>query len=289
MTLAESEEARAKVNLNLAVVGRDAVGYHLLETVMAFADGASDTVGLSVASEGPDRLALTGRFADNLLAETDNLLLRATRAIRQHVPRVPSVHWALDKRLPVAAGIGGGSADAGAALRLLGQRFDVDAGTLKEIAVGLGADVPVALYNRAVWATGRGETLADVRLPPVPAILVNAGEPCETPSVFKAYRDTGRAFSAPAEAPPKWSSRRDLIAWCRTAGNDLEPAARIVAPSFGAALAAIRATRACGFAAMSGSGATCFGLFEDASAARAAASAIAVDYPAWWVRAVTIR
>ena len=283
------EPACAKVNLNLAVVGRDAAGYHLLETLMAFADGAQDMLTLERRVAGGDTLDAKGAFAARVPCGPDNLVLRATSLVRERAPSLPTLGWTLDKILPVAAGIGGGSADTGAALRLMGRAFDVDRSILEDVARELGADVPAAFHDQATWATGRGEVLLPVALPPTPAILVNPGITCETPAVFRAYREAGGAFSRSVPARSGWAGTEPLPAWCAAAGNDLLTAARTVVPDVANVLAAIAACEACRFAGMSGSGATCFGLFDDAEEASHAANALAEEQSAWWVRAVTIR
>ena len=281
------EPARAKVNLNLAIVGRDAAGYHLLETLMAFADGAEDMLTLDVG-EADDALEVLGPFAPGVPAGGDNLVLRATRLVRKMVPSLPPLRWTLDKQLPVAAGIGGGSADAGAALRLLGRALDVQTPILSEAARELGADVPAAFHDGAVWATGRGETLTPVVLPPLPAVLVNPNVICQTPSVFQAYREGGIPFSQGGHAPHSWATAEDVRAWCVGAGNDLLKPARTAVPAIAGVLTAIARTEDCRFAGMSGSGATCFGLFDSKENADRAADRLATERPAWWARAVTI-
>lgn len=287
MSSRQRELACAKVNLNLAITGRDAAGYHRLETVMGFARGAHDVLTLDVAGEGPDRLVVTGPLAGRLVGDDDNLVVQASDAVRAERPDLPPLHWTLEKHLPIAAGIGGGSADAGAALRLMERVFAIDPDILANIAPTLGADVPIAYRDEAAWATGRGDVLADIALAEVPAVLVNPGVASETPIVFRAYRNSGATFSERRPAP-NLSAIADIYRWCSTTGNDLLAAAVTVAPAVEDVLGAIGSTSACRYAGMSGSGATCFGLFDNASDANAAATALSDAHSTWWVRAVTI-
>jgi 4-diphosphocytidyl-2-C-methyl-D-erythritol kinase len=225
---------------------------------------------------------VTGSFAAGLDGEADNLVLRAARALAIHADVPPAGRLVLEKNLPVASGIGGGSADAAAALRLLDRFWGIGAGqgTLAAIAGGLGADVPVCVSSRPALMSGIGEILAPApRLPEAGIVLVNPGVAVSTPAVFRA-RDGGFSIAAvwPAEG---WRDAVSLAASLHATGNDLEAPALGLAPVIGEALAALAADPHCLLARMSGSGATCFGLYADAAVARRAAEAIA--RPGWWV------
>jgi 4-diphosphocytidyl-2-C-methyl-D-erythritol kinase len=271
-----SERACAKINLHLHVTGRRADGYHLLDSLVVFA-GAADW--LTVEPAEALSLSVTGPFASGLDGEADNLVLRAARALAARAGMRPSGRLVLEKNLPVASGIGGGSADAAAALRLLARfwRIDADKGAL---AGGLGADVPVCLAGRPALMSGIGEILAPAPpLPPAGIVLVNPGVAVSTPAVFRA-RDGG--FSRVAAWPRDgWRDAESLAASLLGTVNDLEAPALRLAPEIGRVLEALRADSRCLLARMSGSGATCFGLYADAAAARLAAEAI--ERPGWWV------
>jgi len=274
-----SERAPAKINLHLHVVGRRPDGYHLLDSLVVFA-GAAD--GLTVEPSPALSLSVTGPFAARLDGESDNLVLRAARALAEQAGVPATGRLVLDKILPVASGIGGGSADAAATLRLLSRFWGLDVGqeTLAGLAARLGADVPVCVASHAAVMSGIGEILTPAPvLPKVGIVLVNPGVAVSTPSVFRA-RDGG--FSAAVVWPHDgWKDARALAASLRTTANDLEPPALRLAPPIGESLDALRADPHCLLARMSGSGATCFGLFADAEAARRAACGI--RRPGWWV------
>ncbi|MBS0640089.1 MAG: 4-(cytidine 5'-diphospho)-2-C-methyl-D-erythritol kinase [Proteobacteria bacterium] len=274
-----SEFAPAKINLYLHVVGRRADGYHLLDSLAVFA-----SIGDRLSAE-PDAsllLTLAGPFAAGLTAEADNLVLRAARALAVELGVAPRGRVTLEKHLPVASGIGGGSADAAAALRLLARLWGFAPGAerMAALASGLGADVPVCVVCRPARMQGIGEVLTSVpALPPFGMVLVNPGIAVATPAVFKAR--TGN-FSPPAALPAYgWADAQTLADWLRGTRNDLEPPARSLAPIIGDVLDALAADPRCLLARMSGSGATCFGLYETAALAEAAAKALA--RPGWWV------
>ena len=275
----DSEFAPAKVNLFLHVVGKRADGYHLLDSLAVFA-----AIGDRVAATASDSLSLslTGPFAAGLIAEPDNLVLRAARALADAVGTAPRAALVLDKHLPVASGIGGGSADAAAAVRLLCRLWRVapDQAVLRTLATRLGADVPVCLRLRPTRMGGIGE-----RLDPAPAlpdcglVLVNPGVAVATADVFRARR---AAFSPPAALPDGWADAASMAASLRDLGNDLEPPAIALCPVIADVLSALRTRPDCLLARMSGSGATCFGLFPDPAAAQRAARALV--RPGWWCR-----
>ncbi|EME70206.1 4-diphosphocytidyl-2-C-methyl-D-erythritol kinase [Paramagnetospirillum caucaseum] len=275
-----SIEAPAKVNLTLHVVGRRDDGYHLLDSLVAFA-GVGDTLEFRPADTL--RLEVTGPTAGQIPAEGENIVLKAARLLAGAAGVTRGAAITLTKRLPVAAGIGGGSADAAAALKGLMRLWDVvlPAGTLAKVALSIGADVPVCLAGTPTRMMGVGEMLEPApALPPAWLLLVNPMVPLHTPPVFKAR--TG-PFSA---ADPLTDSPRDakaLAAALAARRNDLTPPAITIEPVVGEVLAAIAATPDCLLPRMSGSGATCFGLYAEESQARAAAARLAAAHPAWWI------
>ncbi len=271
-----TELAPAKVNLSLAVTGRQADGYHLLDSVVVFGP-AADVLHASPAAELS--LAVEGPFAAGLTAEPDNLVLRAARALAGWAGRPSGAALVLEKHLPVASGIGGGSADAAAALRVLCRLWQVqpDLDALGTMALRLGADVPVCLSSHPSRMTGVGEELAP--LPPLPAcglLLVNPGVTVSTAEVFRAR---GPGFSTAARLPTAWPDAAALAAALATCPNDLQEAACRIAPVIHAVLDALAALPGCLLARMSGSGATCFGLFPDPAASVAARRRLPAQ---WW-------
>jgi 4-diphosphocytidyl-2-C-methyl-D-erythritol kinase len=273
--------APAKVNLTLRVTGRRTDAYHLLDSLVVFA-GVGDRLTVHPASGLS--LAVTGPFGIGLVGEGDNLVLRAARRLAEAADIVPHGALTLEKNLPVASGIGGGSSDAAATLRLLARYWSISLPerTMERLALGLGADVPVCLARRPARMAGIGEVLSPVpALPALGMVLVNPGVACPTAAIFRARAEAGAGFS-PADAVPAdgWGEARSLAAALAGIGNDLEAPAMTVAPVIGEVLAAIRAQPDCLLARMSGSGATCFGLFPDAVAAVRAAGALAGE--GWW-------
>jgi len=285
-----TEPAPAKVNLTLRVIARRADGYHELESLVAFAR-LGDRVDF--APGGAPALAVAGPFAAAAGNLADNLVLEAARQLADRVPGLVFGRFVLTKELPVAAGLGGGSADAAAALRLLARAnaLALDDARLAAAARATGADVPVCLDPRARVMRGIGEVLsAPLALPPLPAVLVNPGVPLATKDVFAAFaraRPSEAASGFDAAAVSSGSVEAALTALAER-GNDLEPAAVALCPAVAAALAALRATPGCRLARMSGSGATCSGLYPSEAAAGAAAQAIAGARPGWWVRATVL-
>ena len=264
------EPAPAKVNLFLHITGRRADGYHLLDSLAVFA-GVGDVLRGEVAGEL--NLEVCGPFAAGLSGEPDNLVLRAARALGSHGARL-----VLEKNLPVASGIGGGSADAAAALRLLCRLWRLAPPDLAAIALALGADVPVCLVSRPSRMGGVGERLdATPRLPPCGLVLVNPGVAVATADVFRARRGD---WSPPAELPPGWANAALMARDLRALRNDLEPSAIALQPVIGEVISALAAVPGCHLARMSGSGATCFGLFDDPVEAEAAA--VRLRRPNWW-------
>ncbi|WP_269846221.1 4-(cytidine 5'-diphospho)-2-C-methyl-D-erythritol kinase [Falsiroseomonas bella] len=270
------EAAPAKVNLYLRVTGRRADGYHMLDSLAVFA-AAGDVIEAMPADALS--LSVTGPEAGALADEPDNLVLRAARALADHAGLRAGAALTLQKNLPVASGIGGGSADAAAALRALNVLWGtaLDTAALRGIAARLGADVPVCVESRATRMQGIGEILSAVLpLPRFGLLLVNPRIALPTPAVFKARRGD---FSPPAELPDRIADAAALADWLRPLGNDLQTAAIGLCPAVAEVIAAIAAQPGCLLARMSGSGATCFGIFPDESAAESAARALP---PAWW-------
>lgn len=272
-----SAVAPAKVNLYLHVTGRRADGYHLLDSLAVF-----PAVGDVLRAAPAEGLSLTvgGPLGAGLAEEADNLVLRAARALAACVPgRAVGARLELDKHLPVASGIGGGSADAAAALRLLARLWGVET-DLPELGLSLGADVPVCLASVPTRMAGIGEQLGPApALPSCGMVLINPGVAVATPAVFRAR--TGD-FSAPAALPAGWGSVAVMAADLARVRNDLQPPAVALCPVIADVLAALTGTADCLLARMSGSGATCFGLFPDVASAEAASRALARARPRWW-------
>jgi 4-diphosphocytidyl-2-C-methyl-D-erythritol kinase len=281
---ARAEPAPAKVNLALHVTARRSDGYHVLDSLVAFAapQDAGDVVTVHPGSPGPGgvRLTVSGPFADAVPDGADNIAVAAARA----TGGIAAVH--LHKGLPVAAGIGGGSADAAAVLRAAAAAGIVERAALPAIALSLGADVPVCLDGRPCRMRGIGEALSPVRVPAVPALLVNPGVPVATGAVFA--RLASRA-NPPLPDPPAMDTPQALVTWLAATRNDLEAQATAIAPAIGEAVAALSAQRGCRLARMSGSGATVFGLFDDAAARDAAAEALGTAHgQGWWIAPATL-
>ena len=278
--------APAKINLTLHVLGRRPEdGYHVLESLVAFAVVA-DTLTLD---PGPDlTLSVAGPTAGPAGPLDDNLVLRAARHLATEVPGLRLGAFHLHKELPVAAGIGGGSSDAAAALRLLAElnSLSLDHPAVVAAARATGADVPVCLDPRGRMMRGAGEAVGPaLGFEGLPAVLVNPGVPVSTAPVFKALGlAVGQTLGgARHPAVPAGLDAEGVLAAIIPARNDLEPPALTVAPVIGEALALLRAQDGCRLARMSGSGATVFSLFPGMDAAEAAASAVRSARPDWWV------
>ena len=275
--------APAKVNLFLHVGPVQPDGYHPLASLVAFAD-----VGDRVSAAPAERLSLTveGAFAAGLGAN-DNLILRALRAFGEAAGHgEPPLAVTLDKQLPIAAGLGGGSSDAGAALRLARDLLapDLDDAVLADIAATVGADGPMCLHARAAWAGGRGDRLTfEPRLPSLPAILVNPGVASPTGAVYAAY-DAGPPAAADRPPPPAAWTPAAVIDWLADQRNDLQAPAVARTPAIGRALAAVAGLPGARLTRMSGSGATVFALFETPAEAAHAARRLAENHPEWWIR-----
>jgi 4-diphosphocytidyl-2-C-methyl-D-erythritol kinase len=289
------EEGRAKVNLTLRVVGRRTDGYHDLESVVAFADCA-DKLTLT---PGPElSLKTIGPLASACGDVADNLVLKAARLLGELVPDLKVGAFVLEKILPVAAGIGGGSADAAAALRLLARLngLALDDARLLEVALETGADVPVCLASRACHMTGVGESLLPLSPPTMPAVLVNPCVPVATKDVFEALGLLhGELLVGAADVvmestawPDEGGSLEEWVEALAAGTNDLEAPATNIEPIIGDVIAALNATNGAWLARMSGSGATCFAIYENTADARRAADKIRSAEPSWWVHAGTL-
>jgi len=283
------ENAPAKVNLTLRVLGRRPDGYHEIESLVVFADFGDR---LSFSPGGALALMLSGPSAAQAGEGADNLVLKAARALAARIPDISLGAFHLEKLLPVAAGIGGGSADAAAALRLLARANGLSGNDprLFEAARATGADVPVCLDPHTRIMRGIGENLsAPLALPPLPAVLVNPRAALATKDVFARWTPASTpslAFDLAAVAKAMTCDER--LQCLKAQSNDLETPAIALAPVIAEALAALRALAGCRLARMSGSGSTCFALFDSPSAATAAANALSNKCPQWWVRATAL-
>ena len=287
MRIEDVEIAPAKVNLALHVTGRRSDGYHLLDTLVIHG-GAADRVFASAEGDAPvstaPRISLTidGPFAEGLEVDDGNLVLKAARLLSSEAARLGhpifDVALRLEKSLPIASGIGGGSSDAATTLRLLDRVWGLGLGRarLAELSLPLGADVPMCVWGEPLRARGIGEAIE--RLPPIPPfrlVLVNPGVPVSTPAVFRAL--VSRENAPLPEMPAEFSDVEALVEWLGATRNDLQAAAISVAPVIGDVLAWLEAQPGCLLARMSGSGATCFGVFADA------APTVNLAHPTWWV------
>ena len=285
----DDEAAPAKINLALHVTGRRDDGYHLIDTLVAHGI-AADTVAATprAAPEGPiATLTIDGRFAGALAPTPDNLVLRAAELLAGEARRLGlspfPVALRLTKRLPIASGIGGGSSDAAATLRLLDRVWGLGLSRerLAAIALPLGADLPMCVHGRPLRARGIGEAIEPIAdLPALPMVLVNPGVAVATPAVFRVLE---RRDDPPLPALPRFCDGEALIDWLAANRNDLEAPAIAVAPVIGEVLAGLSDEPGCRLARMSGSGATCFGIFADEAAAEAAAARLAAR--GWWTAA----
>lgn len=289
-----SDEARAKVNLTLRVNGRRVDGYHDLESVVAFADCADQLT----LTPGPDLdLKMSGPLAEACGDTSDNLVLKAARLLAERVPDMKVGSFTLDKALPVAAGIGGGSADAAAALRLLAKLngLALDDPRIIEVAERTGADVPVCVNSGGCVMTGVGEALQPLTLPKMPCVMVNPGVPVATRDVFNALglrNGELRVGVTDVLLQDRWpdgqASLEDWVEALAASSNDLETPALRVQPVIGEVIAALNATNGAWLARMSGSGATCFAIYENTAEAGRAAEKLRREHPGWWVHAGTL-
>ena len=284
--------APAKVNLFLHVGPVQPNGRHPLDSLVMFA-GEEAADRLSVMTSDDLSMTLTGpgmTNPDHIGPVDDNLVLRAARALQAETGTTQGAAFTLEKHLPIAAGIGGGSADAAAALRLLTDLWGTDTAAAHKIAPALGGDVPVALQGHAALMQGEGERIRRAPdLPRVPALLVNPGLACPTGPVFRAYDAAGggagfREFGAVPPFERVW----DLVHWLGNQRNDLQAPAIAAVPEIAGVLDTLQALPDVLLARMSGSGATCFALFDTEDAARRAEAQLSADRPDWWIRATSL-
>jgi 4-diphosphocytidyl-2-C-methyl-D-erythritol kinase len=271
-----TERAPAKINLFLHVGDKRADGFHPVQSLAVFTD-ISDELAMEAASDLS--LSIEGPFAKDLEGESDNLVLRAARVLGGGTAKLT-----LAKNLPVASGIGGGSADAAAVLRGLRVLWDMkkDDATLRDIAAGLGSDIAACVLSQPCFMEGRGEILRPVEsMPRVPMLLVNPGVPVPTKDVFAALQSRSGAEMALPRG--RFTDTADLLRFLETTRNDLEEPARRIQPVIGDVLGAITALPGALLTRMSGSGATCFGFFADDDCCRRAAAMLTNSHPDWWI------
>lgn len=276
------DTAPAKVNLTLRVIGRRADGYHDIESLVTFAE-LGDRLALTPGSE----LAVTvvGPSAGHTGADSENLVLKAARALAASIVDLRLGAFSLEKNIPVAAGLGGGSADAAAALRLLARVNNLAAHDprLHEAARATGADVPVCLDPRPRLMRGIGDILSEpLSLPRLCALLINPGIALPTKLVFSGWK-ADRSQPTPSATMNEMPDTQHLLDWLAREANDLEPPALALAPAIADVLSALRENAGCRLARMSGSGATCFALFLSAAEAAAAARRLRAQFPQWWI------
>ena len=279
------ELAKAKINFYLHVTGKRADNYHLLDSLIAFCNLGDK---LEVISGDEITVTVTGEFAEAVPAK-DNSVIKAALALKTQFKVSQGAAITLHKHLPAGAGLGGGSADAAAALRLLTRFWKIKpaAPELYKIALSLGADVPACLRSTSLYVGGVGETLeSGPPLTGLPVVLVNPGKPLITRDVFAAHKLT--TSSAPRH-PHAFATREALIQFLQKNKNDLERTAIGLLPEIENVLSAFKAEKDCQLARMTGSGSTCFGCFADLPAAQNAAQKIGDKHPTWWVKAATIQ
>ncbi|WP_292865059.1 4-(cytidine 5'-diphospho)-2-C-methyl-D-erythritol kinase [Mesorhizobium sp.] len=281
--LARTWAAPAKINLALHVTGRRPDGYHLIESLAVFTRFGDR---IEIAPADSDDFTVSGRYAPDVPLDTSNLVLKARDALRSAAGpgKTPPVSIKLEKNLPVASGVGGGSSDAAAVLRGLAETWDLgmDGTALAGIGLSLGADVPMCLAARPLVARGIGDELSAVPdFSALGLVLVNPGTPVSTADVFNAL---SRRDNEPLPPLPRRIDFHSLRNWLEVTRNDLEPAALAMQPAIGRALSWLDKAGS-GFSRMSGSGATCFGLFETGNVAKRAAAEIRNRQPDWFVAA----
>jgi len=287
-------EAPAKINLYLHVTGKRPDGYHLLDSLIVFAD-----VGDTVEAMAGDELSLgcDGPFGAALGTQPDNLVLKAAHALAEAAGIAPKARLRLTKRLPIASGIGGGSADAAATLQALAKLWQLalPKRTMTEIAAKLGADVPICLHGRTAYIGGIGEIIDPApALPEAGILLANPGQALSTPSVFKSFKGPmtkAQRFDATVSRNGSQNTLTDALALAAMLAerrNDLTDAAIAIVPEIATLLDAMEQLPNVRLARMSGSGATCFALFDDKKSALEAAGHLAAEHPGWWVRGAAL-
>jgi 4-diphosphocytidyl-2-C-methyl-D-erythritol kinase len=277
--------ARAKVNLFLQVTGKRTDGYHLLESLVVFAD-RGDRITVQEAEDLT--LKVSGPFSTAIDSTEENLVIKAAQKLKSESGIDKGARISLEKNLPVAAGIGGGSADAAATLKSLNTLWNIgfSEDRLSQIGLSLGADIPACLYGRPAIMSGIGEHISGiVDFPEFYILLVNEGSSLATKDVFKRLKSTKKT---PPSVDFNGLTVRELFTALRSMPNDLAAPALQIVPAIGTVLAMIREQKGCDLARMSGSGATCFGLFAEGDAARKAAKAIQAKHPGWWVQSMAV-
>ncbi len=280
------ESAPAKINLFLQIGERRGDGYHPLQSLAVFT-----ALGDVLTAEAADTLSLSldGPFASSLAGESDTLVLRAAKALAAKAGVTAGAKLSLTKNLPVASGIGGGSADAAAALRALSTlwNLNLDEAALRDIAASLGSDIPVCVVSQPRWMEGRGEILSSIAsLPHLPLLLVNPNVAAPTKDVFAALSSrTGVDRKLP---PGRFRDMADLLRFLDGSKNDLEEPARRLQPVIGEVLKALACLPGALFSRMSGSGATCFAVFPDNDGAASAAALLAQAHPGWWIAPTSV-
>lgn len=274
--------APAKINLTLEVGRPRADGYHPLQSAVVF---ASEGDWIEAQAADALTLAITGPFAAGLQADENNLVLRAARLLDP----MRGAALKLEKNLPIASGIGGGSSDAAATLLALNELWAIGLPLedLSRLAAKLGADVPVCLHKRSAWMSGAGETVAPMRTPALHGVLVNPGKPLATPAVYRRFDELALGGMFQPRGARDWARADDVVAAVALCGNDLEAPAVSLMPELRDVLQTLRADPRALCAALSGSGATCFALTQMGEGARAMAETLAARNRDWWVRAAT--
>lgn len=291
MSLPQSntEMAYAKINLALHLIERLPNGYHRLDSVVAFVEQGDRLTGHATA-DGTIRLAMDGLFAEGL-PTTDNLVIRAAKLLQAHAATPLGAELQLDKATPVGAGLGGGSADAAAALRLLNRLWNLRYSfpALAELGAQLGADVPACVFSQAARMEGIGDELTPLpHLPALPLVLAYPNAPLWTPDVYAAMAEKPFAGRL-SDMPRMGADAAQWLDWLNGTGNDLELGARELSPHIAPMVDALAQADGCTLARMSGSGSACFGIFADMDAAQAATQKLRSAQPEWWVCASRIR
>ena len=274
-------QAPAKLNLYLYVTGQREDGYHELNSLVAFAS-ICDSIQVRPAPEL--MLTASGPFADRLKLDEENLVWRAARALQNVAKTAEGAELSLTKNMPVASGIGGGSANAAATIRALIRLWSLKhiGHELPAVALSLGADVPVCLYGRPALMSGVGELIKPApKIPPAHLVIVNPGDAVSTKAVFKTREGP---YSSPPEELKEAKSLQEFTLQLASRCNDLTAPALVISPVIQEVLTALETTKNCLFARMSGSGATCYGIFETRRQAKVAASRISLMHPDWWIK-----
>ncbi len=278
-----TERAPAKINLDLRVIGRRPDGYHLLDSLVVFAD-CGDV--LDYYPQDSLTFEIEGPYAKGLEADESNLVCRAIKAFSEKSGQLVTGRFVLTKNLPVASGIGGGSADAAAALRLLTRLWPerLTGNELEELALSLGADVPACLRSRPLRMEGTGEKITELKVDfPLNLLLVNPGVPVETATIFGDLKDAGFSFSSKRNLPTEVADMKQLLRILHDSRNDLQAPASLRVPEVAALIVRLNDFEGGCYAGMSGSGATCFALFESMEAADRAGKVISMDAKNYWV------